>query len=209
MAGRTEEGKLTASGIAKSLGRTKSWIGRRRSENRRRLWAGKVRTRPRGVLMHVLRPEPPFVVRGRFEEPCAILVISLVEAIDFVAGNGDSADGRPMASIPPAPALADDLRNVNGVHRGTCGMVGASHRGHTPANQGAADGMRPDAYYLVDIVLRRRQNPRGSIEYSANSAGNSFGFAVSAGYAACGCGCRPTTRRSAGVPGILLSFLLQ
>jgi pimeloyl-ACP methyl ester carboxylesterase len=150
VAGRAEEGKLAGPArefvavIANSL-RTKSWVA-----------ADGVK-----IVGDVAGdPDSPVVVLlhggGQTRHSWSAAVEPLREAGYFVVnidlrGHGDSG-WSPDGKYSPA-LLAGDLKSVLADIAGPAAWVGASMGGMT-AMQALAEGMRPEALVLVDIVLR-------------------------------------------------------
>jgi pimeloyl-ACP methyl ester carboxylesterase len=150
VAGRAEEGKLAGPArefvavIANSL-RTKSWVA-----------ADGVK-----IVGDVAGdPDSPAVVLlhggGQTRHSWSAAVEPLREAGYFVVnidlrGHGDSG-WSPDGKYSPA-LLAGDLKSVLADIAGPAAWVGASMGGMT-AMQALAEGMRPEALVLVDIVLR-------------------------------------------------------
>jgi len=116
-------------------------------------------------------------------------------------GHGDSG-WSPDGQYSPA-LLADDLRNVMADIAGPVAWVGASMGGMT-AMQALADGMRPEALVLVDIVLR--PEPEGVDRIRKFMLGNPSGFA-SVGEAADAVAAYNPRRRRPGNPAGLLKNL--
>jgi pimeloyl-ACP methyl ester carboxylesterase len=116
-------------------------------------------------------------------------------------GHGDSG-WSPDGQYSPA-LLADDLRNVMADIAGPVAWVGASMGGMT-AMQALAQGMRPEALVLVDIVLR--PEPEGVDRIRKFMLGNPSGFA-SVGEAADAVAAYNPRRRRPGNPAGLLKNL--
>ena len=113
-------------------------------------------------------------------------------------GHGDSGwspDGRYSAA-----QLADDLRTVMADIPGPAAWVGASMGGIT-AMQALAEGLRPEALVLVDIVLR--PEPLGVDRIRNFMLGNPTGFATVAEAADAVAAYNPRRRRPRNPAGLL------
>ena len=155
-------------------------------------------------------PDSPAVVLlhggGQTRHSWSAAVEPLREAGYFVVnvdlrGHGDSGwspDGQYSAT-----RFAGDLRTVMADIAGPAAWVGASMGGMT-AMQALAEGMRPEALVLVDIVLR--PEPEGVDRIRKFMLGNPAGFA-SVGEAADAVAAYNPRRRRPGNPAGLLKNL--
>src|ERR1700730_1537322 len=155
-------------------------------------------------------PDSPAVVLlhggGQTRHSWSAAVEPLRDAGYFVVnvdlrGHGDSG-WSPDGEYSPA-LLAGDLRTVMIDIAGPAAWVGASMGGMT-AMQALADGMRPEALVLVDIVLR--PEPEGVDRIRKFMLGNSSGLG-SVGEAADAVAAYTPRRRRPGNPAGLLKNL--
>jgi pimeloyl-ACP methyl ester carboxylesterase len=155
-------------------------------------------------------PDSPAVVLmhggGQTRHSWSAAVEPLRDAGYFVVnvdlrGHGDSG-WSPDGEYTPA-LLAGDLRTVMADIAGPAAWVGASMGGMT-AMQALAEGMRPEALVLVDIVLR--PEPEGVDRIRKFMLGNPSGFA-SVGEAADAVAAYNPRRRRPGNPAGLLKNL--
>ena len=155
-------------------------------------------------------PDSPAVVLmhggGQTRHSWSAAVEPLRDAGYFVVnidlrGHGDSG-WSPDGEYSPA-LLAGDLRTVMADIAGPAAWVGASMGGMT-AMQALAEGMRPEALVLVDIVLR--PEPEGVDRIRKFMLGNPSGFA-SVGEAADAVAAYNPRRRRPGNPAGLLKNL--
>jgi pimeloyl-ACP methyl ester carboxylesterase len=119
-------------------------------------------------------------------------------------GHGDSG-WSPDGQYSPA-LLADDLRNVMADIAGPAAWVGASMGGMT-AMQALAEGMRPEALVLVDIVLR--PEPEGVDRIRKFMLGNPSGFASVDEAADAVAAYNPRRRRPGNPAGLLKNLRLN
>ena len=157
-------------------------------------------------------PEAPAVVLlhggGQTRHSWSAAVKPLRDAGYFVVnvdlrGHGDSG-WSPDGEYSPA-LLAGDLRTVTADIAGPAAWVGASMGGIT-AMQALAEGLRPEALVLVDIVLR--PEPEGVDRIRKFMLGNPSGFASVDEAADAVAAYNPRRRRPGNPAGLLKNLRL-